>query len=260
VTSAGPRRVIARATSILPRGSGVVGGWVLFTGVASYSFLTITGRALGPERYGGLSTLWALGFLLGNGACLPIEQEVSRALASRAARGVGGAPLIRRATIGTLALAGVLVTGCLLAGPWLVKDVFDDEALLLVGLILLLAGYTIEYLVRGVLAGNSRFSPYGILLGGERKPVARHRRPRRSALPLRVLRHRWASRQTSGAVALRRRDGSSLPDRRVALSQPRVPWLLRLAFAQALINRTDPRPGLAPAKDETATGQFLASL
>ena len=92
MTSAGPRRVLARATSILPRGSGVVGGWVLFTGLASYGFLTITGRALGPERYGGLSALWALGFLLGNGACLPIEQEVSRALASRAARGVGGAP------------------------------------------------------------------------------------------------------------------------------------------------------------------------
>src|SRR6478609_2394369 len=167
MTTAGPRRVLARATSILPRGSGVVGAWVLFSGVASYGFLTLTGRALGPERYGGLSALWALGFLLGPGACLPVEQEVSRSLSSRAARGLGGGPLVRRACIGAAVLAATLVLLALIASPWLVHDLFDDQVLLLVGLLLLLAGYALEYLVRGIFAGNSRFGPYGILVGGE---------------------------------------------------------------------------------------------
>ena len=49
------------------------------------------------------------------------------------ARGVGGAPLIRRATIGTRSSPAVLVTGRLVAAPWLVKDLFDDQVLLLVG-------------------------------------------------------------------------------------------------------------------------------
>ncbi len=267
MTTAGPRRALARATSILPRGSGVVGAWLLVTGVASYGFLTITGRALGPERYGGLSALWALGFLLGPGACLPIEQEVSRALASRAARGLGGGPLIRRASIGAAVLAAVLVGAALLAGPWLVDHLFDGEVLLLGGLVLLLAGYALEYLVRGVLAGNGRFSAYGLLNGGE----AMSRLLAAAVLvALGVV--------TAGPygvvlgiapfvgvlVALRRRDGLVAPG-------PPAPWreltrafgwlLAGSLFAQMLVN-TGPIlvQLLAPSKDDTATGQFLASL
>jgi O-antigen/teichoic acid export membrane protein len=267
MTTAGPRRALARATSILPRGSGVVGAWLLQTGIATYGFLTITGRALGPERYGGLSALWALGFLLGPGACLPIEQEVSRALASRAARGLGGAPLIRRASIGAAALAAVLVTGALIAGPWLVDDLFDGDALLLVGLVLLLVGYALEYLVRGVLAGNGRFSAYGMLNGGEAGT--------RLVVAIVFVAIGVATAGPYGvvigvapfigvALALRRRDGLVTPG-------PPAPWrelsrafgwlLAGSLFAQALVN-TGPIlvQLLAPAKNDTATGQFLASL
>jgi O-antigen/teichoic acid export membrane protein len=259
--------VLARVGKVLPRGSGTVGAWLLFTGVAAYFFLAITGRALGPERYSALSVLWALGFLLGNGACLPIEQEVSRALASRAARGVGGAPLIRRAAIGTLGFALVLVAGSLAAGPWLLNDLFDDEALLLVGLVLLLVGYTIEYLVRGVLAGNARFGPYGILLGteaGSRVVVAALLAALgvATAGPYGLV--MGVAPFVGVLVALRRREGLVTPG-------PPAPWReLTRAFgwllagsllAQALIN-TGPIlvQILAPAADDDATGQFLASL
>jgi O-antigen/teichoic acid export membrane protein len=259
--------VLKRVASVLPRGSGTVGAWVLFTGVAAYGFLAVTGRALGAERFGALSFLWTLGFLLGNGACLPIEQEVSRALASRAARGVGGAPLVRRATVGTLVFAGVLVAGALIAGPWLVDDPFDGQTLLLVGLVLLLVGYTLEYLVRGVLAGNSRFSPYGILLGGE----AGSRMVVAALLAA-------AGVATAGpyaivlglapffgiALSLRRRDGLVTPG-------PPAPWreltrafgwlLAGSLFAQVLVNAGPILVDqLAPATDDDVTGQFLASL
>jgi O-antigen/teichoic acid export membrane protein len=267
MTTAGPRRALARATSILPRGSGTVGAWLLVTGLASYGFLTITGRALGPERYGGLSALWALGFLLGPGACLPVEQEVSRALASRRARGIGGGPVVRRAAIGTAILAAVLVGGALAAGPWLVSDLFDDQVLLLAGLVLLLAGYTLEYLVRGVLAGNARFGPYGLLLGAEAGS--------RLVAAIVLVAIGVATAGPYGIVlgvapfvgvlvALRRRDGLVTPG-------PPAPWrelsrsfgwlLAGSLFAQALVN-TGPIlvQLLAPEHDDAATGQFLASL
>lgn len=267
MTTAGPRRALARATSILPRGSGIVGAWLLFTGVASYGFLTITGRALGPERYGGLSALWALGFLLGPGACLPVEQEVSRALASRAARGLGGGPLVKRASIGAGVLAAALVGLALIASPWLVDDLFDGETLLLVGLLLLLAGYALEYLVRGIFAGNSRFGSYGILLGGEAGS--------RLLVSIVMVAAGVATAGPYGVmlgvapfigvlVSLRRRDGLVTPG-------PPAPWreltrsfgwlLAGSLFAQALIN-TGPIlvQVLGSEKSEAATGQFLASL
>ncbi|MGZ6978346.1 MAG: lipopolysaccharide biosynthesis protein [Acidimicrobiia bacterium] len=267
MTTAGPRRALARATSILPRGSGIVGAWLLVTGLASYGFLTITGRALGPERYGGLSALWALGFLLGPGACLPVEQEVSRALASRRARGLGGGPLVRRATIGTGVLAAVLVAAALAAGPWLVENLFDDEVLLLVGLVLLLAGYALEYLARGVLAGNARFGSYGVLLGAEAGS--------RLLVSVLLVAVGVATAGPYGVVlgiapfigvlaSLTRREGLVTPG-------PPAPWrelsrafgwlLAGSLFAQALIN-TGPIlvQLLAPAGNDEATGQFLASL
>jgi len=267
MTTAGPRRALARATSILPRGSGTVGAWLLVTGLASYGFLTITGRALGPERYGALSALWALGFLLGPGACLPVEQEVSRALASRRARGLGGGPVVRRAAIGTAVLAAVLAGGALAAGPWLVTHLFDDQVLLLAGLALLLVGYTIEYLVRGVLAGNARFGPYGLLLGAEAGS--------RLLAAIVLVAVGVATAGPYGIVlgvapfigvlvALRRRDGLVTPG-------PPAPWrelsrafgwlLAGSLFAQALVN-TGPIlvQLLAPEQNDAATGQFLASL
>lgn len=267
MTTAGPRRMLARATSILPRGSGVVGAWVLFSGVASYGFLTLTARALGPERYGGLSALWALGFLLGPGACLPVEQEVSRALSSRAARGLGGGPLVRRAGIGAAVLAATLVLLALVASPWLVHDLFDDQVLLLVGLLLLLAGYALEYLVRGIFAGNSRFGPYGILVGGEAGS--------RLLVTIVLVALGVATAGPYGImlgvapfigvlISLRRREGLVTPG-------PPAPWrelsrsfgwlLAGSLFAQALVN-TGPIlvQVLGSEKNDAATGQFLASL
>jgi O-antigen/teichoic acid export membrane protein len=266
-TAAGPRRALARATSLLPRGSGTVGVWVVVTGVASYGFLAVTGRALGADRFGALSVLWTLGFLLGNGACLPIEQEVSRALATRAARGVGGAPLVRRATIGTFVFAGALVVLALVAGPWLVDELFDGEVALLVGLILLLVGYTLEYLVRGVLAGNSRFGPYGLQLGTEGL----------SRLVFAAV-FAVAGVATAGpygivlglapfagvVVALRKRDGLVTPGPPAPWSEltKAFGWLLAGSlFAQVVVNAGPVLVQLLGTKaDDDVTGQFLASL
>lgn len=261
------RRAVSRAAGVLPDGSGVVGIWVVVTGLTTYGFLAVAGRALGPDRYGGLSALWALGFLVGPGACLPLEQEVARALASRRARGLGGGPVVRRAAIGAAVLAAVLAGLALAAGPELVARLFDDDALLLVGLVLLLVGYALEYLVRGVLAGNERFGAYGRLLGGEggsRLVVAAvlavvgvgTAGPYGIVLGLAPF--------AGVAIALVRRTGLVPPG-------PPAPWrelsrALGWLLGASLLAQTLVNAGpilvqvLAPTGDEDEAGRFLATL
>ena len=153
--------------AVLPRGTGTVGIWVGISGVLTYVFLAVTGRALGPTAASGLSTLWVVGFLAGNAMGLPVEQEVGRAIASRRARGLGVGPVIRRAAIVAGLFSAVIVVATLLAGPVLVRELFGGDWALLVAFEILFVATMLEYLVRGVLAGELKFGAYGRLLGVE---------------------------------------------------------------------------------------------
>jgi O-antigen/teichoic acid export membrane protein len=139
----------------------------MIAGIASYGFLVISARALGPEEYAPLSVLWAMVFLAGPGFFLPLEQEVSRALASRRARGEGAGPLLRRAAILGGALAVVLIIGTLVLREPLLEHLFDDDVLLLVAFLLGLCGYCAGHLARGGFSGSGRFRPYAVYIGGE---------------------------------------------------------------------------------------------
>ncbi|MEY2589667.1 MAG: hypothetical protein QOJ67_1651, partial [Acidimicrobiaceae bacterium] len=75
-------------------------------GVSAYGFLVLSARVLGKAEYAPLSVLWAAVFLAGPGFFLPLEQEVSRALAARRALGLGTGPVLRRAAMLGGALAG----------------------------------------------------------------------------------------------------------------------------------------------------------
>jgi O-antigen/teichoic acid export membrane protein len=77
---------------------------------------------------------------------------------------VGGGPVVRRATVVGGVGCCVLVAGCLAVGVPLMDKLFDGEALLLVGLLVGLVGYFVEFLARGTLAGNGRFRSYGLVL------------------------------------------------------------------------------------------------
>lgn len=144
-----------------------VGLGLLVLGLTAYGFLVVSARALGPRQYGSLSALWALVFLAGPGFFLPLEQEVGRSLAARRAVGEGDGSLLRRATVLGGLLGAVLVGVVLAFRSPLLDELFDHQALLLVGLLLALAGYFAEHLVRGSLAGTGRFGPYGVVLGAE---------------------------------------------------------------------------------------------
>jgi O-antigen/teichoic acid export membrane protein len=151
----------------LPEGTLAVGVGLVISGITAYGFLVLSARVLGKDDYAPLSLLWAMVFLAGPGFFLPLEQEVTRALSARRARGQGAGPLIRRAAIVGGVLAAVLVLAALVFAPVLLDELFDNQVLLLAGFILGMVGYYCEHLSRGTLSGLGRFRPYSVILGAE---------------------------------------------------------------------------------------------
>lgn len=157
----------ARARNPLPTGAVTVGVGVGVAGITIYVFLAIAARTLGAERYAALSTMWSMTFLAAPGFYFPLEQEVGRALADRRARGVGGAPVVRRAAVAAGAFALTLTVLTFGSAPFTLEEFFDSEILLLVGFSLALVGYAGQHLTRGTLAAAGEYRPYGILVGAE---------------------------------------------------------------------------------------------
>ena len=148
----------------LPEGALPVGSALILLGASVYLFLVLSARALEPHRYAGLSVLWALVVLVGPGFFHPIEQEVARLVSARRSRGVGGRPVAwRGAVIGFVVALALSAMSLALARP-LLRELFQGEPLLLVGLVLSLFGYAFAHLARGVLAGTGQFRRYGVLL------------------------------------------------------------------------------------------------
>jgi len=151
----------------LPEGTLEVGIGLVLAGLSAYGFTVVAARALGKTDYAPLSVLWAMVFLAGPGFFLPLEQEVSRALAARRALGLGTGPVVRRAAMFGAVICTLLVAGTLAASPLLVSQLFDHDWLLMLGLLLGMVGYCIELLARGTYSGLGRFRPYSIVIGSE---------------------------------------------------------------------------------------------
>lgn len=156
-----------RRSNPLPEGTLAVGAGLMVAGVTAWMFLVLAARVLGKEEYAPLSVLWVTVFFAGPGFFLPLEQEVTRALAGRSARGEGAGPLLRKAaTLGAL-LAGMLVIGSAALSGLLLDHLFEGQTLLLIGLMLGMVGYCAEHLTKGTLSGLGRFQAYAVLLGAE---------------------------------------------------------------------------------------------
>ena len=167
----------------MPNGTLAVGVGLIIGGITAYAFLSISAHVLDENASAPLAAIWAVMFTVAPGFFMPIEQEVSRAIASRGARGQGAGPLVKRAAALGVGLLAILIVACLVAAPALTKHLFDGQWLLFVALLLGVAGYCAGHLARGVLSGRGRFRPYAIYIGGESvyPPVALHRLGRRSA-------------------------------------------------------------------------------
>lgn len=160
-SGAAPRR------GLLPEGTPAIGVGLVVLGVTAYGFFVVAARTLGPSRYGTLSVLWTLVFFASPGVFFPLEQEVGRAVGARRALGTSGGPVVRRALAAAAILSAVLVAVSVATSQVILDELFDDDMLLFVSLLLALPAYAVAHTVRGALSGSGRFAAYGWALGGE---------------------------------------------------------------------------------------------
>ncbi|MSX32749.1 MAG: hypothetical protein F2782_04525, partial [Actinobacteria bacterium] len=166
-----PSGLIGRIKEALPEGTFAVGAGLIVAAITAYLFVIVTLNALSAKEKSGFSAFWALVFVAGVGFFLPIEQEVSRAIAARRAQGLGAGPLVKRAAglaFGLLVLLLVTITSVELLGNHIISDeFFHGNQGLVWALELSLVGFFCMHLTRGVLSGNGRFRPYGEMMGAE---------------------------------------------------------------------------------------------
>ena len=85
------QRLIEAAKKVpVPEGTWAVGCGLIISGITAYAFQILSFRGLSKTDYAALNGLWIFVFVVAPGFFLPLEQEVSRAVADRRANGVGG--------------------------------------------------------------------------------------------------------------------------------------------------------------------------
>jgi len=163
--------VVGTLRTALPEGTFALGGGLIVAAITAYVFVIVVQNKLGTREWAGFSAFWALVFVVGPGLFLPIEQEVSRAIAARRAQGLGGGPLVSRAARlagGLLVVTIVAITAVELLGGGVISDnLFHGEQGLVWALEFGLVGFFTMHLTRGVLSGNGRFGPYGVMMAAE---------------------------------------------------------------------------------------------
>lgn len=134
-------------------------------GLASFAFLSVSGRALGPAAFAPLATLWVVVNAAGPAFFQPLEQELGRAIAHRRAAGLGSRQLFLRGAMLALALVVLIGVALLVFAEPLAARVFSGQESLVLALLVGLAGLGAEHLTRGAFAGAEAFSRYGWQLG-----------------------------------------------------------------------------------------------
>jgi O-antigen/teichoic acid export membrane protein len=155
---------VASQLSAVTRQVGPVAMGLGVLGLASFAFLSVSGRTLGPAELAPLGTLWVLVNALGPALFQPLEQEVGRAVAHRAAHGEGARPVFLRACAVAGGLVLVAAVVLLLAREPLADEVFAGQQVLVLALLLGLVGLGAEHLTRGAFAGGGAFPRYGTQL------------------------------------------------------------------------------------------------
>jgi O-antigen/teichoic acid export membrane protein len=151
----------------LPEGTVTVGIGLFIAGVSAYIFFKIGQQALGQDGFKPIVAMWFIAFALAPGFFLPIEQEVSRAIAHRRALGQGGLPVIKRiAPLAAIILLTLVVVIAVFSSS-ISANMFEGYGMVTFCLVLTLVSYAPMHLARGICSGTGRFGAYGIIIGAD---------------------------------------------------------------------------------------------
>lgn len=151
----------------LPEGTITVGIGLFIAGVSAYVFFKIGQQALGQDGFKPIVAMWFIAFALAPGFFLPIEQEVSRAIAHRRALGQGGLPVIKRIAPLAVILLVALVVVIAIFSSNISTNMFEGYGVVTFCLVLTLVSYAPMHLARGICSGTGRFGAYGIIIGAD---------------------------------------------------------------------------------------------
>jgi O-antigen/teichoic acid export membrane protein len=133
----------------------VAGG--LVGAIGAYLFQVYGGRALGPEAFAPIGVLWTTFFILATVLLVPVEQYVTREVAS-------GRKAIPHDLKPAAVMAGV---GAVVGGGFVVVTLdrlFEGSWLYVFQIVLLMVGFALLFVAKGVLAGRRRFADVGWVL------------------------------------------------------------------------------------------------
>lgn len=141
----------------MPTGALPIGIGLLISGFTVYAFSSLTAHVLGPKKYASISVLWSIVFVLGPGVFLPFQQLLNHEFAFRRAKHIGAAPVAYRATLIAGAVVSIFLVCIWITIPELKKYLFSGSTELVIGFALAIIGYSMLYLVFGILTGSGRF-------------------------------------------------------------------------------------------------------
>lgn len=138
-------------------GTGHMVAGSLIGAFGAYLFQLVGGRALGTEAFAPISVLWTVLFILATVVLVPLEQYITReaSLGRRVLR-TNLVPIV--SVTGGAAVAGgafVLITS---------DALFDGERVFAIQIVLLMIGYAMLLVGKGVLAGHRQFKNIGWVL------------------------------------------------------------------------------------------------
>ena len=153
--------------SAIPEGTLSIGIGLLVAGVTIYIFFKIGQQALGQEKFKPLVSLWFVMFAIAPGFFLPIEQELSRAVAHRRALNQGVGPVVKKVALLCAATVVFLLALILLLSPIINENLFEGNAIITVSLAIAIVTYGALYFTKGLSSGLGKFSAYGFIVGAD---------------------------------------------------------------------------------------------
>jgi O-antigen/teichoic acid export membrane protein len=151
------------ASATYASGARILSIGIASTGLVTFAYFSLASHSLSEVDYKGVSLLWSVLFLIIALIYRPVEQLLSRTIATRRAQGHESHPLRVPLVIQASAAAAFLAVALAFREP-IREDVFDGSNALYWVLVVAVLAYAASYFARGWLAGHQRFGLYGGLV------------------------------------------------------------------------------------------------